>query len=256
MDPLTASLMAIGSGSAAGLRPYFTVLALGIAGLAIPDTAPEMIASAARQIPDSITNPWVLAICAVLAIGEAGLDKIPFLNLSMETISVWLRPIFGALVGIGLGANSGVEVAILTGLLGAGSALSVSLGKSSVTAATSVVPEPITQWVRSLIEDFGALILVLAAVLLPVLAAVLGLVAIGIGFFLYRMFRKVYRSMKTKFGSVKQHQAAAQSAREAQLASGEKNTARQTLRRLASGADPATAMGIDPTQQPPRGTRS
>ena len=46
--------MAIGSGSAAGLRPYFTVLALGIAGLAIPDTAPEMIASAARQIPEQI----------------------------------------------------------------------------------------------------------------------------------------------------------------------------------------------------------
>jgi hypothetical protein len=73
LDPLTASLMAIGSGSAAGLRPYFTVLALGIAGLVIPDTAPDMIASAARQIPESITNPWVLAICAVLAIGEAGL---------------------------------------------------------------------------------------------------------------------------------------------------------------------------------------
>lgn len=248
MDPLTASLMAIGSGSAAGLRPYFTVLALGIAGLAIPDTAPEMISSAARQIPESITNPWVLGICAVLAIGEAGVDKIPFLNLSMESISVWLRPIFGALVGIGLGANSGVEVAILTGLLGAGSALSVSLGKSSVTAATNVVPEPITQWIRSLIEDFGALILVFAAVLLPVLAAVLGLAAVLIGFFLYRMFRKVYRSMKNRFGSVKEHQAAAQAARQAQAQAGEKNSATQTLRRLAAGADPS--------QQPPSGTSS
>ncbi|MFJ5108218.1 MULTISPECIES: DUF4126 domain-containing protein [unclassified Glutamicibacter] len=244
MDPLTASLMAIGSGSAAGLRPYFTVLALGIAGLVIPDTAPDMIASAARQIPESITNPWVLAICAVLAIGEAGLDKIPFLNLSMETISVWLRPVFGALVGIGLGANSGVEVAVLTGLLGAGSALSVSLGKSSMTAATNAVPEPITQWVRSLAEDLGALVLVFAAVLVPVLAAVLGLVAIAIGFFLYRMFRRVYRSMKNRVGSIRQNRAAAHSAREAQLASGAKTSTLQALQALATGNAPASE---DPT---------
>lgn len=238
MDPLTASLMAIGSGSAAGLRPYFTVLALGIAGLAIPDTAPEMIASAARQIPESITNPCVLAICAVLAIGEAGLDKIPFLNLSMETVSVWLRPVFGALVGIGLGANSGVEVAVVTGLLGAGSALSVSLGKSSLTAATNVVPEPVTQWVRSLIEDFGALVLVLAAVLLPVLAALLGLAAVAIGFLLYRMFRKAYRSLKSTFGNAKDKQAAARVAREAQHAAGGNASAWQSLKRIASGTDP------------------
>ncbi|MEG2714084.1 MAG: DUF4126 domain-containing protein [Glutamicibacter sp.] len=245
MDPLTASLMAIGSGSAAGLRPYFTVLALGIAGLAIPDSAPEMIASAARQIPASIANPWVLAICAVLAIGEAGLDKIPFLNLSMESVSVWLRPVFGALVGLGLGANSGAEVAVLTGLLGAGSALSVSLGKSSVTAATNAVPEPITQWMRSLIEDLGALVLVAAAVLVPVLAAVLGLVAIAIGFFLYRIFRKAYRSMKRKFSSVKQDQAAARAAREAQLPTGQKATVLQSLQRIASGTGPGH-------QDPPR----
>ena len=238
MDPLTASLMAIGSGSAAGLRPYFTVLALGIAGLAIPDTAPEMIASAARNIPESITNPWVLAICAVLAIGEAGLDKIPFLNLSMETVSVWLRPVFGALVGVGLGANSGVEVAVVTGLLGAGSALSVSLGKSSLTAATNVVPEPVTQWVRSLIEDFGALVLVLAAVLFPVLAALLGLAAVAIGFFLYRIFRKAYRSLKSTFGTTKDRQQAARAARDAQLDAGAKTSALQQLKRIASDADP------------------
>ncbi|WP_159611555.1 DUF4126 domain-containing protein [Glutamicibacter sp. JC586] len=234
MDPLTASLMAIGSGSAAGLRPYFTVLALGLAGLLIPDTAPDWLATTANQIPQSLSNPWVLGICAVLAIGEAGLDKIPFLNLSMETVSVWLRPIFGALVGVGLGANSSVEVAVLTGLLGGGSALSVSLGKSSVTAASNVVLEPLTQWVRSLIEDFGALVLVFAAVLLPVLAALLGILAIVIGFLLYRMFRRVYRSLKQSFGNVAQGRQTARNVREAQPETVQSPTAMQTLRQLAA----------------------
>ena len=236
MDPLTASLMAIGSGSAAGLRPYFTVLALGLAGLLIPDTAPQWLTSTADRIPESITHPWVLGICAVLSIGEAGLDKIPFINLSMETVSVWLRPVFGALVGVGLGANSSVGLAVLTGLLGAGSALSVSLGKSSVTAASNVVPEPITQWVRSLIEDFGALILVLAAVLLPVLAALLGIAAIAIGFLLYRMFRKAYRALKQAFGNVSEGRQAASHVRASHQDPGQSPGAIHTLRQLA--ADP------------------
>jgi len=236
LDPLTASLMAIGSGSAAGLRPYFTVLALGLAGLLIPDTAPQWLASTADQIPESITNPWVLGICAVLSIGEAGLDKIPFINLSMETVSVWLRPVFGALVGVGLGANSSVEVAVLTGLLGAGSALSVSLGKSSVTAASNVVPEPITQWVRSLIEDFGAPLLVLTTVLLPVLAALLGIAAIAIGFLLYRMFRKTYRALKQTFGNVSEGRQAASHVRTYQQDPDQSPGAIHTLRQLA--ADP------------------
>lgn len=237
MDPLTASLMAIGSGSAAGLRPYFTVLVLGLAGLLIPDTAPEWLSNTADQIPPAITNPWVLGICTVLAIGEAGLDKIPFVNLSMETVSVWLRPIFGALVGVGLGANSGVETAILTGVLGAGSALSVSLGKSSVTAASNVVPEPITQWVRSLIEDFGALILVFAAVLLPVLAALLGVLAIVIGYLLYRMFRKAYRSLKQTFGNVSEGRQKARTVREAQTDAAQNPGALHSLRQLAANPE-------------------
>lgn len=244
MEALTASLMAIGSGSAAGLRPYFTVFTLGLAGLAIPDDSPTIVSSTVNQIPDSIANPWVLAICAILAIGETGVDKIPYLNISMDTVSMWLRPIFGSLVGLGLGADSGIAVSAVTTVLGVGTSLPVSLGKGGTTAATNVSPEPVTEWIRSLFEDFGALILVVAAIVLPILAAFLGLIAVGIGITLFIMFRKAYKAMKTKFSEVKQKQAEARALKQAQIASGERATTFQILRRLAAGATPAMATGV------------
>lgn len=244
MEPLTASLMAIGSGSAAGLRPYFTVFALGLAGLAIPESAPGVITGAVNQIPDSVANPWVLAICAILALGDSGLDKVPLLNISMESLSSWLRPIFGSLVGLQLGVESGPMVTALTTVLGTSTSLPVSLGKLSSTAATNVVPDPVTQWVRSLFEDFGALILVVAAILLPILAAFLGIIAVAIGITLFIMFRKTYKAMKTKFSEVKQKQAEARALKQAQIASGERSTTLQVLKNLAAGATPAMATGV------------
>ncbi|SMY02870.1 DUF4126 family protein [Brevibacterium aurantiacum] len=244
MEPVTASLMAIGSGSAAGLRPYFTVFALGLAGLAIPENAPGIISGAANQIPDSVANPWVLAICAILALGDAGVDKVPFVGLSMETVSAWLRPVFGSLVGLQLGVESGPVVTVLTTILGAGTSLPVSLGKISTTAATTLAGGGTVEWLRSLIEDFGAVILVVAAILLPILAAFFGLIAVGIGITLFIMFRKTYKAMKTKFGEAKQRQAEAQALRQAQIASGERTTTIQALKRLAAGATPAMAAGV------------
>lgn len=244
MEPLTASLMAIGSGSAAGLRPYFTVFILGLAGLAIPENAPGVISGAVNQIPDSVANPWVLAICAILALGDSGLDKVPLLNISMESLSSWLRPIFGSLVGLQLGVESGPMVTALTTVLGTSTSLPVSLGKLSSTAATNVVPDPVTQWIRSLFEDFGALILVVAAILLPILAAFLGIIAVAIGITLFIMFRKTYKAMKTKFSEVKQKQAEARALKQAQIASGERSTTLQVLKNLAAGATPAMATGV------------
>lgn len=248
MDPVTASLMAIGTGSATGLRPYFTVFALSLAGITVPEDAPGFIANTAGQIPESIANPWVLVICAVLALGDGGLDKILGLNLPLETINQVLRPIFGALVGVQLGMDAGVASAVTSGVLGLGTATPVSLGKGSLTAGlTAVFPEPVSQFLRSLIEDFGAFALVILALVLPFLAAFLGVVMVVIGIALFFLFRKALRSMRTKFSQVKQRRAQLKKARAERRASGQQGGALQNLRRLAKGNPMYTEGGTAST---------
>lgn len=244
MEPVTAALMAIGSGSAAGLRPYFTVFALGLAGLAIPDDAPSIVATSVDQIPDSIANPWVLIICAILALGETSLEKVPYIGPLLTFASEWLRPVFGSLVGLQLGVESGGATAALTTVLGAGSSLPVSFGKSSLSGATTLASAGTMDWLRSLLDDFGALILVVTAIVLPILSAILGLIAVGIGIALFVLFRKAYRAMKMKVNDMKQWQAEARAQRQAQIASGERVPTIQALKRLAAGATPAMATGV------------
>lgn len=244
MEPVTASLMAIGSGSAAGLRPYFTVFALSLAGLAVPDDASSIVAKSVDQIPDSIANPWVLTICAILALAEFASGKFPAVDLVLEPISAWVRPLFGALVGMQLGVDSGSVTAAFTTLLGAGTSLPVSLGKTSATAATTVASGGAMDWLRSLFEDSSALILVVAAILLPILAAFLGLIAVGIGITLFIVFRRAYRAMRVKLSEISQWRERSRTLREAQLASGERVSTVQALKRLAAGATPAMAMGV------------
>lgn len=245
MGGITAALMAVGTGSATGLKPYLTVFMLSVAGMAVPPDTSGPLAAAAEHIPHSLANPWVAIICAILAIGDFGIDKVIGLNLPFETINSVLRPIFGALVGTQVGVNSGPEMTAVCAALGLGTATPVSLGKTGLTAGmTAAFPEPVSQVVRSFIEDFGAFFLVLAALILPALAAFFGLCAVGIGLTLFFMFRKAYRSMRTKFSQLKQRRTDIKQVRAAQLASGERVTFFQALRRLAAGASPLVAAGV------------
>ncbi|MGQ4494310.1 DUF4126 domain-containing protein [Dermabacteraceae bacterium P13115] len=196
MSPLTASLMAIGVGSAAGLRPYFTAFMLAAFGMAVPAYGPEFLQSTAGSIPETIANPWVLGISGALAFADLVIDKILGINLPMEAINQFLRPILGALLGAQLGAEAGPTMAVVTALLGGGAAAPVSIGKGAVTAGmTAILPEPISQVLRSLGEDAAALVLVVAAVLAPLLAALLGIVLVVAAVFLFLMIQRALRSL-------------------------------------------------------------
>lgn len=219
MDGTTPALMAVGAGSAIGLRPYMTVFLLSIAGMAIPAGAPEIIGHAASQIPDTLANPWVAVISGVLAVAEFGIDKIFGVNLPIEMINQILRPILGAIIGFQMGSDSGGELAVLTTVLGIVSATPVSLGKGGITAGlTAIFPEPVSQAVRSLLEDVGAVVLAVSAVLLPILAALFGLAAIAVGVVLFLVFRKALLAIRAKYAAYTRRRAGKKAPRTASVA--------------------------------------
>lgn len=193
---ITASLMAIATGSAAGLRPYFTVFFLGLAKVITPDSAPSVIADAISLIPDSLTNVWVLVITGVIALCEFLVDKFQFLDSAWDVLQGILRPIFGALVGLQIGAEAGTEAAITGAVLGGGAAAVVGLGKSTLRAVINMFPEPVSNFLTSLGEDTAVVVILMCAIFLPAVAAFLGVLTAALAIFLFRRLRSRHKVRK------------------------------------------------------------
>ncbi|MBU8577687.1 DUF4126 domain-containing protein [Brevibacterium luteolum] len=194
---VSTALVAIGTGSAAGLRPYFTVFFLGVAKLLIPADAPGAISGVITQIPDIVADPWVLGITGVLAVGEFLVDKFQFFDQAWDVIHSVLRPVFGALIGLQVGDEYGTTAMVTGAALGGATATGVSLGKSTLRGLVNLLPEPVTNVLTSLGEDTAAVI-VLIGVVVPPLAALVGLVMLGIGIWLFVKLRRVFTAAKAR----------------------------------------------------------
>lgn len=195
---VTASLMAIATGSAAGLRPYFTVFFLGIAKIITPDNVPSVLADAIALIPDSLTNTWVLVVTGVIALCEFLVDKFQFLDSAWDVIQGILRPVFGALVGLQIGAEASTEAAITGAVLGGASAGFISLGKSTLRAVINMFPEPVSNFLTSLGEDTAVIVILMCALFLPLVAAFLGILLVALAIYLFKKLRTRYKVQKLK----------------------------------------------------------
>lgn len=199
MDGLVSTaLVAIGTGSAAGLRPYFTVFFLGLAKLLIPADAPGAISGVITQIPDIVTDPWVLGFTGVLAVGEFLVDKFQFFDQAWDVIHSVLRPVFGALIGLQVGDEYGATAMVTGAVLGGATATGVSVGKSTLRGLVNLLPEPVTNVLTSLGEDTAAVIVLIGVVVVPPLAALAGLVMLGIGIWLFVRLRRVFTAAKAR----------------------------------------------------------
>ncbi|MGO2541539.1 MAG: DUF4126 family protein [Specibacter sp.] len=240
---ITAALMAIGAGSATGLRPYLTVVFLGIVGLVTPDEVPGIIHTAVSQIPEFLSNPLVLIVCGILALADTSIDKMPGVNVFVgELIQRFIRPAFGIFVGIQLGLDHGTIGMVTTGLLGAVTSVPVALGKTSSTTVLGGIPG--IQLIRSLGEEAIVIVLLVAAIVLPLLAAFLGLIVVAAAAFIFVKLRRVYRSTRMKFGQFSQRRLELKEIRRVQLESGERLSMPEALRQAIAGVTPTMATGM------------
>ena len=243
---VSTALVAIGTGSAAGLRPYFTVFFLGVAKLLIPADAPGAISGVITQIPDIVADPWVLGITGVLAVGEFLVDKFQFFDQAWDVIHSVLRPVFGALIGLQVGDEYGTTAMVTGAVLGGATATGVSLGKSTLRGLVNLLPEPVTNVLTSLGEDTAAVI-VLIGVVVPPLAALVGLVMLGIGIWLFVKLRRVFTAAKARLsgnGSTPARQGSGGAQRTDSTAPGRDEAPFTSMREiLEAGASGAPAAG-------------
>src|SRR5579859_306008 len=165
MDILTNVLAAFGLSSSAGLNAYLPLLVVALAA--------RFTNLVQLKAPwDALESPWVIGALTVLLIIEFFADKVPAVNHINDVIQTFIRPTAGAILFASttqVVTNMNPVVALILGLLVAGT---VHVAKSAVlrpavTATTAGAGTPVV----SLMEDFVALLVSLAAVVVPVLVA-------------------------------------------------------------------------------------
>lgn len=155
----------LASGWTSGLSLYATAFLLGVAGrIGWVDT------------PALLTDPWTLAVTAVLAVIEFVVDKIPWLDSIWDTVHLFIRPLGGAVLG-GILASETDSPEVLVALVAGTFALSAHGAKSSTRALANTSPEPVSNVALSFLEDGIVAGMIAIAVAYPLVAGVLAVIA-------------------------------------------------------------------------------
>jgi glucan phosphoethanolaminetransferase (alkaline phosphatase superfamily) len=180
---------AFGLSASAGLNAYIPLLIVGLLAR-YTDTI--------KLTPpwDTLTNPWVLLVLAVLLLVEIVADKIPAVNHANDVVQSFIRPVAGAIVFAASShiiTNVNPVIALICGLFVAGavhSAKALAI-RPAVTVTTGGTATPVV----STAEDVIATVLSIIAILIPV---VLGaLICVAAAWIIWMIWRRINREAKT-----------------------------------------------------------
>lgn len=186
--------MTFASGWASGINAYATVLVLGLMGRFAHEPS----------VPAGFQRTDVLIVMAVLAVLELVADKIPYLDSVWDTISTFIRPVAGAVIGALIAGESGSLLTITLAAVGGVSALLSHVTKSGLRLAINTSPEPVTNIAASTAGDVSVVGIAALAASFPLVAAGIAgvlLVAMAIIFwFALSRVKKGYRALRRWMG--------------------------------------------------------
>jgi Domain of unknown function (DUF4126) len=199
MDALQSLSLALGTAWASGINLYATIAALGIAGRT------EMI-----QLPPELqvlTHPAVIAVACIMYVIEFFADKVPYVDSGWDVLHTFIRIPAGAILAArSLGPmNPALEVVALLG--GGAVALAAHGTKATARLAINASPEPFSNWITSITEDFAVLggiwmifnhPIVMIILVLAFLATVVWLVPK-----LFRMAKRGFQALRNRLRGVK-----------------------------------------------------
>lgn len=192
MDTLTAVATAAGLGWASGVRLYAVLFFLGLlqhAGIyALP---PDL------QV---LAHPAVMVVSGFLFFLEFLADKVPGVDTLWDAVHTFVRIPAGGLLAAAAVASADPGFAIAAGLLGGVVAAGTHFIKAGGRALINASPEPFSNWVASLGEDFLSLLGLLAALKYPLLF--LFLLALFIVFAIY-LLPKLWSGLKRALATIR-----------------------------------------------------
>ena len=188
----------ISSGWASGVNAWATVLVLGLLGRAGVGT---------EAVPAELTETPVLAFTGVMYAIEFVADKVPLFDSVWDLGQTVFRPLVGAWVGYefaGADGVSSVDQALAAG--GTGALALASHGvKAGLRIGINASPEPFTNIVASVGEDFAVAAVTALALQQPELAAAIALILLACGIalviFVWTRIRRAWTLLRQRYGS-------------------------------------------------------
>ncbi len=155
------------------------------------------------QLPGGLhmLDNWIIiGVALFLYVIEFVADKIPYVDTMWDAIHTFIRVPAGAVIAAAATAHLNPTVQVVALLLGGGLALSTHGTKATVRAAANTIPEPLTNWTLSIVEDVLAVGATLLAVLHP--AAILVVIFIFLLVLIW-ILPKVIRRIRRMFAAAR-----------------------------------------------------
>ncbi len=186
MEWLSTLTLALGTAWTSGINLYATVSVLGL-----------LQKFSAIELPgglEILDNWWIIAIAGGLYLVEFVADKVPYVDSVWDVVHTFIRVPAGAVMAYAATTDTNAAVMVISTLLGGGLALSSHGTKAALRAGANLSPEPVSNWVLSIVEDVIAIVGTVLAVIAPfAIAIVLIIFTIFFLWFAPKVFRAIRR---------------------------------------------------------------
>ena len=188
MEWFSTLSLALGSAWTTGINLYATVTVLGL-----------LQKFGAAKLPgglDVLDNWAIIGVAAFLYLVEFFADKIPYVDNVWDVVHTFIRVPAGVIVAYAATYELDPSIYIPAALLGGGLAFSSHGTKAAIRAGANLSPEPVSNWILSIVEDITAFIGTLLSVFAPFIIA--GVLIVFVIFFAW-FFPKVLRAFRRMF---------------------------------------------------------
>ena len=141
--------LTMGVAWASGINLYAAILVLGLLG-----ATGNMVLPPDLQV---LANPIVIAAAGVMFVVEFIADKIPGIDTSWDTVHTFIRIPAGALLAAGAVGEVNTAVVLAAAIIGGGMAAGSHATKSGTRVMINTSPEPVSNWMASLLEDVSVI---------------------------------------------------------------------------------------------------
>src|SRR5215203_1481719 len=181
--------LAVGSAWTSGINLYATVAVLGLLEHYKLVRLPGEL--------HHLDNWLIIGVALGLYCVEFFADKVPYVDTVWDAVHTFIRVPAGAVLAYAATADLNPTVYVLALLLGGGIALSSHGTKATVRAAANMSPEPVSNWILSLIEDLVAVGGVVLSLVAPLIALFLVAAFLVLFFWLMpKVLRRVRRMLR------------------------------------------------------------
>ncbi len=195
MDWFSTLTLALGSAWTSGINLYATVAVVGLLQKFTTHQFPAGL--------ESLENWWVIGIAGGLYLVEFVADKVPYVDSVWDVVHTFIRVPAGAVMAYAATVGMDSSVAVIAGLLGGGLALSSHGTKAALRAGVNLSPEPVSNWVLSIVEDIiafgGAILAVFAPVVIAIVLVIFGIFFVWFAPKVFRAIRKMINATRALF---------------------------------------------------------